>query len=151
MSKYTGYGDHMSTTAPPVAPPKTGGRLLLWIGVLAAIAGVVVYQFQMNAGLLTTPWYAPALATLGTVLILVSLLRRFSAWRLAALLLIGALTAGEWWFLVSYSKVPDYSGPVEKGKPFPEFSAALADGTVFTQDSLKGDQDTIMVFFRGHW
>jgi hypothetical protein len=141
----------MSTTAPPLAPPKSGGRLLLWTGVLAAILGFVAYQFQMNAGRLTTPWYAPALATLGTVLILVSLLRRFSVWRVLALLLIGALTAGEWWFLLSYSKLPDYTGPVAAGKPFPEFTAALADGKPFTQDDLKGDQDTVMVFFRGHW
>ena len=141
----------MSTTAPPLAPPKAGGRLLLWVGILAAVAGFVAYQFQMSAGRLTTPWYAAALATLGTVLILVSLLRRFTMWRVLALLLIGALTAGEWWFLLSLSRSPAYAGPVAAGKPFPEFTAALANGTPFTHDSLKGDQDTVLVFFRGHW
>jgi hypothetical protein len=105
----------------------------------------------MRAANLTTPWYAPALATLGTALILVALMRRFNVWRVAALLLIGALTAGEWWFLLSASVLPAYAGPAKEGQPFPAFTAARADGTPFTQDDLKGDQGTVMVFFRGHW
>ena len=143
----------MSTTSPPpvVAPPKAGGRLLMWTGVLAAVSGVIVYMFQMNAGILKTPWYAPGLATFGTALIVVSLMRRFTVWRVVALLLIGAFAASEWWFLLSVSKSPAYSGPATPGQPFPEFTAALADGTPFTQDSLKGEQDTVLVFFRGHW
>jgi hypothetical protein len=122
----------------------------MWTGVLAAIAGIVVYMAQMNAGMLSTPWYAPALATLGVVLILVSLVRRFSVWRLAALLLVGAIMAFEWWLLLG-SALPAYAGPVKTGQPFPAFTAARADGEPFTQDNLKGDQDTILVFFRGHW
>jgi hypothetical protein len=118
---------------------------------LAPVLGVVAYAFQVNAGILTTPWYGPALATLGTALILVALRRRVSVWRVAALLLVGALTAGEWWFLLSYSTLPDYSGPVAEGQTFPEFAAARADGTPFTQDDLKGDRDTVLVFFRGRW
>lgn len=140
----------MSITSPPVAPPKSGGRLLLWTGVLAAVLGPVGYAVQMNLAQLTVPWYAPALAALGTLMVLVALLRRPSVWRVAALLLIGAVTAGEWWFLSS-SRLPAYTGPVSEGKPFPEFGAQLADGTPFTQDNLKGDQDTVLVFFRGHW
>jgi hypothetical protein len=123
----------------------------MWIGVLAAVSGVVAYVFQMKAANLTTPWYAPALATFGTLLILVSLLRRFTVWRVVALLLIGAFAGLEWWFLLSVSALPDYTGPVAAGKPFPDFSAKLANGTTFTQDDLKGDQDTVLVFFRGHW
>jgi hypothetical protein len=141
----------MSTTAPPLAPPKSGGRLLLWTGILAAILGIVAYMVQMNAAHLTTPWYVPALATIGTLYIVLSLRRRFSVWRLLALLLVGALAAFEWWFILSVSALPAYNGPVKVGQPFPEFTAARADGQPFTQDSLKGDQDTVMVFFRGHW
>jgi hypothetical protein len=141
----------MSTTSPPIAPPQTGGRLLLWTGVQAAIIGVVAYMVQMIAGRLTTPWYAPALATLGALLILVSLLRRFTVLRILALLPIGALAAFEWWLILLGSAQPAYSGPVAQGKPFPEFTAARADGTTFTQEQLKGEQDTVMVFFRGHW
>jgi len=141
----------MSTTAPPIAPPKPGGRLLLWAGIFAVIVGPVAYQLQMNAANLTTPWYVPALATVGTLLIVVSLRKRVTAWRVLALLFVGAVTAGAWWFVLSYTRLPDYSGPLTKGEPFPEFTAALADGTPFTRDNLKGDQDTVMVFFRGHW
>jgi hypothetical protein len=123
----------------------------MWTGVLAAIAGIVVYMAQMNAGQLWTPWYAPALATLGVVLIIASLVRRFSVWRLAALLLVGTITVFEWWFILVMSASPAYAGPVKEGKPFPEFTATRADDQPFTQDSLKGDQDTALVFFRGHW
>jgi hypothetical protein len=141
----------MSTTSPPIAPPKSGGRLLLWVGLLAAPLGIAAYVLQMKAAVLTTPWYAPALATLGTVLVLVALLRRPTVWRAGALLLVGLLTAGEWWFLLGASRLPTYAGPVAVDRPFPEFAAALADGTPFTHDNLKGDQDTVLVFFRGHW
>jgi hypothetical protein len=141
----------MSTTSILSAPPKSVGRPLLWTGILAAVLGVVAYVLQLQAAKLFTPWYAPALATLGTALILVALVRRFSVWRIIALLLIGAVTAFEWWVLLSASKLPDYTGPVTRGQPFPEFAAARADGTSFTQDNLKGDQDTVLVFFRGHW
>jgi hypothetical protein len=141
----------MSITTLPSAPPKSGGRLLLWAGVLAAVLGVVAYPFQVNAGNLQTPWYALGLGALGTVAILVALRRRFSVWRVAALLVIGALTAFEGWVLFWGSAQPAYDGPAKEGQPFPEFAAARADGTPFTQDDLKGDQDTVMVFFRGHW
>jgi hypothetical protein len=141
----------MSTTSPPVAAPKAGGRLLLWTGILVAVLGIVAYALQLEAARLTTPWYAAALATLGAALILVSVLRRFTVWRFVALLFVGSLAAGEWWFLLSYSQLPSYAGPVTEGQPFPEFTVALADGTPFTQDNLKGDRDTLLVFFRGHW
>ncbi len=151
VSRPVGYTEDMNTTSPPVAPPKSGGRLLLWTGILAAILGPVVYALELHAARLTTPWYAPALTTLGAILIIVSLRRRFSVWRVAALLLIGAVTAGEWWFLLSHARLPAYTGPVAEGHPFPEFSAARADGTPFTRDNLVGDEDTVLVFFRGHW
>jgi hypothetical protein len=140
----------MSTTSPPIAPPKSGGRLLLWTGILAAVVGVVIYTFQLGAGKLTTPWYAPALATFGLVLVLASLFQRRTAWRVVALLLVGFITAGEWWFL-SYSKLPSQPGRIAKGEQLPEFTAYRSDGPPFTQDDLKGDQNTALVFFRGHW
>ncbi len=141
----------MSTTAPPIAPPQRGGRLLLWAGLLALVVGVVAYPVQMTAANLSTPWYAPALATVGTLLILVSLSKRVTVWRVVALLLVGAMAALNWWFVLSYTRLPGYSGPLAQGQPFPEFHATLADGTPFTRDNLKGDQNTVMIFFRGHW
>jgi hypothetical protein len=141
----------MSTTSPPIAPPRTGGRLLLWAGVACAFVGPVLYVVQMSQELLTVPWYAPALATLGSLAIVLSLMRRVTAWRLLSLALVVAVTAGQWWFLLSFSRNPAYAGELAGGKPFPQFTAALADGKPFTQDNLKGDQDTVLVFFRGHW
>jgi hypothetical protein len=140
----------MSTPSPPAAP-KSRGRLLLWAGVLAALLGLVLYALQLRAAVLVTPWYAPALAVLGTGLILLSLLRRRTVWRGAALLLLAALTLGECWFLYSYASLPDYSGRVGVGDSFPEFTAARADGTPFTRADLVGEQDTVLVFFRGWW
>ena len=140
----------MSTTSPVTRVPKSGGRLLLWLGILATIAGIVTYIFQLKAARLTTPWYAPGLATLGTVLVVVSLVRSVTVWRMAALLLVGAVTAGEWWFIAA-SKLPAYAGPAAEGKAFPEFTAALVDGKTFTQEDLKGNQHSVLVFFRGYW
>jgi hypothetical protein len=141
----------MSITSPPVAPPKAGGRPLLWLGVLAAVAGLPLYVVQLRANNLMTPWYAPALASLGTALILLSLWRRLTVWRAAALLLAGFLAAGQWWFLLSAARLPADTGRIVANQGLPEFTAYRADGTPFTQSDLKGDKDTVLVFFRGHW
>ncbi len=141
----------MGTTSLPLAPPKAGGRLLLWMGLLAAVLGIVAYQVQMTAAKLTTPWYVPALASVGTALILLSLLRRRTAWRVVALLFVGFIAAGEWWFLLSFARLPADTGRIAVKQQLPEFTAFRTDGTEFTRDSLKGEQDTVLVFFRGHW
>jgi hypothetical protein len=139
------------TSSPPVAPPKAGGRPLLWLGLLAAVAGVPLYVIQMSAGNLMTPWYAPALASLGAALVLLSLLRRLTVWRAAALLLVGLITAGEWWVLLSSARLPAETGRIVAERQLPEFTAYRAGGAPFTQNDLKGDKDTVLVFFRGHW
>jgi hypothetical protein len=141
----------MSITSPPAAPPKTGGRPLLWLGLLAAVAGLPLYVVQLSANNLMTPWYAPALAALGTALVLLSLVRRRTAWRAVALLFAGLLTAGQCWFLFSLARLPADTGRIAKNQELPEFTAYRADGTPFTQTDLKGDKDTILVFFRGNW
>jgi hypothetical protein len=105
----------------------------------------------MWAGRLDTPWYAPALATAGAGLVLLSLWRRPTAWRVLALILVGLLAGSEWWFLLGHSRLPAYTGPLAKGTPFPEFRAARADGTPFTRADLEGEHDTALVFFRGRW
>jgi hypothetical protein len=103
-------------------------------------------------GLLHTPWYSPILASVGTVLIALSIVRRRTVWRIIALVVIGLFTIGEWWFLLSYSRLPAYAGPVSAEQPFPEFApASLADGTPFTRDDLVGKKNTVLVFFRGFW
>jgi hypothetical protein len=140
--------NRMDTTADPAAIPKSSGRATLWVGVSTCLLGLIAYMAQLEAGKLSVPWYAPALGVLGTALVVRSLRHRRSAWRVAALLLLVALTAGELWFLLSYCRLPPYTGPVTAGEPFPAFTAARADGTPFTREDLKG---TVLVFFRGWW
>lgn len=141
----------MDVLAAPAVTPTSRGRLLLWLGVLTGLSGPILYFVQMMAGNLAVPWYAPALAALGAGLIVLSLLRRCTAWRIVALVLVGGLLAGEGWFLLSYTRLPPYQGPVAVGKPFPAFTAARADSTPFTAYNLQGDQDTVLVFYRGWW
>lgn len=141
----------MSITSPPVAPPKAGGRPLLWLGLLAAVAGVPLYVFQISAGHLTSPWYVPALASFGAILVLLSLMRRLTVWRVLALLLTGFLAGGSGWFLFSAARLPADTGRIAKSQELPEFTAYRAGGQPFTQDDLKGDKETVLVFFRGRW
>ena len=70
---------------------------------------------------------------------------------IAALVLCGLLAGAQWYFLLSLSKVPAYTGPVSSGVSFPAFSTMLADGSPFDQDSFPGEQNTALVFFRGRW
>ena len=143
----------MTTTIPPIAAAPAAGRRLLWLGIAIFLLGRLVKAVLVfGAGVLHTPWYSPILATIGVGLIALSLVRRVTVWRIVALLLIGLLAAGEWWFLLGYSRIPTYAGPVSVEQPFPEFSpASLADGTLFTRDNLIGEKDTVLVFFRGLW
>jgi hypothetical protein len=143
----------MHSTIPPTASAKGAGRLLLWLGIGAFLLGrIVKLVLVFGAGFLHTPWYSASLATVGAGLIALSLVRRLTVWRIVALLLIGLLAVGEWWFLLGYSRIPPYAGPVSAEQPFPAFSpASHADGAPFTRDHLIGEKDTVLVFFRGHW
>ena len=143
----------MSISTTPAAPPRSAGRGLLWLGIAIALLAVIAYAaLLMSARLIHTPWYAPVLASLGVVLIVLSLARRFTLLRLVALLLVGLLAAGEWWFLLVGTRLPAYAGPVAAGTPFPDFKpASLADGTPFNRADLAAEKNTVLVFFRGRW
>jgi hypothetical protein len=127
------------------------GRSLLLVGVFLAVAGPVLMILLMFAvKMLITPWYAPLLGTLGVALIVLALTRSRSIWRWTAVVIFTLLVAFQWWALFAM-RTPAYTGPVKDGHPFPVFATTLADGSVFTQADLQGDQNTVMVFFRGHW
>lgn len=127
------------------------GRSLLLVGVLVALAGpVLMIVLMLAAKILVAPWYAPLLGTLGVVLILLALRRSRSLWRWTALGIFTLLATFQWWALIAM-RTPAYTGPVKDSNPFPAFSTTLTDGAAFTQDDLKGDRNTVMVFFRGHW
>jgi hypothetical protein len=127
------------------------GRPLLLLGVFLAVAGPVLMILMMFAAkILIAPWYAPLLGTLGVALITLALVRSRSVWRLTAVVIFTLLAAFQWYALLAM-RTPAYTGPVKVGQPFPAFATTLADGAVFTQADLQGDQNTVMVFFRGHW
>ena len=122
--------------------------MLLGLGL--AVLGVVAYIVQFSLERLIMPWYMPALGLLGVVLVVVSLLERRTVWRVLALLAVMLLTGAELAFLYAV-RLPPYTGPIAVGRSFPAFEARRADGTPFTQRDLAGDQNNVLVFFRGRW
>jgi hypothetical protein len=122
------------------------------LGLAVAVAGLIGFAVQiLLLRAMLVPWYAPVLGTAGTGLLVWSLLRAWSIPRIIAVVLIGLLTGFEWYTVAIGSKLPDYKGPVRAGDSLPAFATTLADGSPFTQDNLKGDQNTVLVFFRGRW
>jgi hypothetical protein len=132
-------------------PPKPAGRLYLTAGLVLGLLGPLAYAGQLAAKQLTVPWYVPLLGTAGAILIVLSLARSRGVVRLLCAGLFVFLAVGEWYFLLSMSKLPAYAGPVAVGEPFPAFATAWADGAPFTQADLAGNKNTILVFFRGRW
>jgi hypothetical protein len=61
------------------------------------------------------------------------------------------LLAGAEWAMMFAMRLPSYTGPIAAGRAFPAFATMRSDGTPFTHDNLKGDQNTVLVFFRGRW
>ena len=130
---------------------RPSGRSLLLLGVFLAVAGPVLMIFlTFAAKILITPWYAPVLGTLGVALIILALMRSRSIWRWTTVVIFTLFAAFQWYALLAM-RTPAYTGPVKDGEPFPAFTSTLADGSAFTQADLQGDQNTVMVFFRGHW
>jgi hypothetical protein len=127
------------------------GRPLLLLGVFVALAGpVLMIVLMFAAKILVTPWYLPLLGTLGLGLIILALIRSRSVWRWTAVVVFTLFVAFQWWTMLAM-QTPAYTGPVKDGESFPVFASTLADGSPYTQNDLKGDQNTVMVFFRGHW
>ena len=138
------------TSSPIATPGRSRGRLLLLSGLGLATLGVVVYVLQLSLQRLMVPWYMPALALLGVALVLVSLWKRSTVWRVLALLAV-VLLAGAEMAVLHALRLPPYAGPIAVGSSFPAFEARRADGMPFTQDDLTGDRHQVLVFFRGRW
>jgi hypothetical protein len=132
------------------APRRLPGRLFLLLGPVLAVLGIAVYVVQFSLQQLRAPWYMPALATLGVLLVALSLWERRSVWRVLALVVVVLLAGLEWAFMFAM-RLPPYTGPIAEGRTFPAFVTARADGTPFSQKNLEGDQNTALVFFRGRW
>ena len=143
---------HVAITSPPATEVRrASGRVFLGLGILLVLLGPILYAVEINAKHLATPWYAPVLATVGLVLLMMAVWGRPNLWRITAFVLFSLFAAGQWFMLLVASKVPPYTGPVAVGAAMPAFKTTLADGSPFDQDSLRGEQDTVLVFFRGRW
>ena len=146
----------MSINAPniPTTSPATDrcrGRAYFWAGIAACLLGVALVYVQFRLKHLFVPWYSPVLATVGAVLLLLSVARRWSILRVIALVLVAVLAGFEWYVVASFLKLPDYEGPVRAGQKLPSFSATLASGRTFTEADLQDGSRRVMVFFRGRW
>jgi hypothetical protein len=126
------------------------GRLLLLLGLSLAVLGVGAFAVQMSLKRLMAPWYMPALALLGVILVVISLVERRTVWRALALFAVVLLAGAELAFLYAV-RLPAYTGPIAVGRPFPAFETLRADGTSFSQRDLAGDRNNVLVFFRGRW
>lgn len=136
--------------SPSVSRTRTPGRGLLWLGLAVPIVGLVGWIAQLWLRHLTMPWYLPCAGTVGVLLLVAALWKARSIWRVLALIVIGLLTVGEWTLVLGLG-LPPYEGPVTVDKPFPAFTTLKGDGTQFTQRDLQGDQNTVLVGFRGRW
>src|SRR5262249_37872242 len=130
---------------------RSRGRGYFWAGLAVCLLGVALVVAQFSLKVLVVPWYAPALASLGALLLLVSVARRRSIPRLAALVLVAAFAGFQWFFLVSMIKLPAYEGPARAGEQLPAFTSKYADGRDFTEADLHDGSRRALVFFRGRW
>ena len=142
-------GNVQTVSADVGAPPRRRPYFLL--GVLLVIVGVAGYVVQLRMKQLVVPWYAPALATIGVLLMVLSVRQRPGVLRIAGLVLFVLLAGFEWFFVLAASKTPAYTGPAQPGHKVPAFTAALADGRAFTEKDLENGFPTVMLFFRGRW
>jgi hypothetical protein len=128
------------------------GRAYLLLGILSALAGPGIYFVQVvGAKVLMAPWYVPLMATAGVLFLLLALVRSRSVTRWVAVVCIALLAAAEWGMMLVELSAPAYTGPVKAGQPFPAFTTTLANGSSFTQNDLTGEQNTVLVFYRGWW
>ena len=135
----------------PSPAPRYSGRTFLFLGLLLVIAGPVIYTVQMQNKSLMAPWYFPVLATLGALLMGWSLVQRRTIWRWGTAGLASLFAAFVWLMMLVGMATPPYQGPVTVGQAFPNFETRLASGEAFRQGDLKGDKNTVLVFYRGHW
>jgi hypothetical protein len=136
--------------APTSARSVRHGRIWLWAGVVLCLLGIPLYLVQLRLRLLFTPWYTPVLATLGIICLVIAWRLQRSIWRVATIFMFALLTGFEWHFLLSYSRLPDYTGPARVGEQVPAFMARRSNGEPFTEKDLTGEP-TALVLFRGRW
>ncbi len=139
------------TTVPSVVD-RSAGRRPFWWGITFSLLAVLLCVIQYAvAKVLKTPWYLPALTTVGVVLLFLSVTQRRSVTRILALVLVLLLAGFEWFMVAWVSRLPEYTGPAQVDSKMPAFRTALADGRSFTDSDLADGTPTVMTFFRGRW
>jgi hypothetical protein len=123
---------------------------LFLVGVLLFIAGPAIYYVQFQMKHLVTPWYAPIMASVGVLLMAMSVWQRRGVLRSVGLVLF-VLMCGMEWFMLLGMGTPAYTGPAQSGSKVPTFATALADGKSYTNKDLQDGKPTVLLFFRGRW
>lgn len=141
----------MATTPSSTSAPPRGWPLFL-LGVVVFLLGPIANAVQLLVLHWTVmPWLSLGLVSAGVLLMVLSLVQRFSILRTLGTVLF-ALPAGMMWlFLLVLARTPHYDGPAQVGAKLPEFETKLADGSTFRNADLAGAGGTIFLFFRGHW
>jgi hypothetical protein len=135
----------VSTSIPPRRWP------LFLMGILLFLLGPAVYAVQIRLKYLGMPWYVLALATLGVLLMVVSVWQRRGVWRSVGVALFVLVCAFEWLMVLVGTGAPHYRGPAQPGRQVPVFATTLADGKAFTDTDLKNGSAAVLLFFRGRW
>ena len=133
------------TTAPSV------GRGYLWAGIVLPVLAIGLGVGQYALQRLHVPWQVPIVTTLGVLLLLVSVAKRFTITRSIVLVLVAALAGLQWFFVTSMSKLPEYAGPARSGQKIPAFQTTRADGHTFSDGDLSDGTAHVLTFFRGRW
>jgi len=121
------------------------------VGILLVLLGPIIYFLLFRMHHLSTPWYAPILATIGVFLMALSVWH-YGGWaRAIGLILVVLLCGFEWFILLVGSRTPQYAGPAVSGQQLPEFVTTLADGSSISNQDLKNGKPSVMLFFRGRW
>jgi hypothetical protein len=139
----------VATSAPPRRWP------LFLLGVLLFVAGPVAYYIQFRLAYLKMPWYLPALATAGVLLMAVSVWQHPGVWRTIGLVLFAAACGFVWFMALVGLKAPPYTGQTRTDHKVPAFTTTRADREEtenrFTNKDLEDGKATILLFFRGRW
>ncbi len=142
-----------ATATPTGTAPTTRQRRwpLFTLGVVLFVLGPFGYFLMLKTKHLDTPWHAPALATIGLVLMLLSLRNRPKLWRSLGIVPFVAICALEWMLVIVFFRTPPYAGPARPDEKLPLFQTTLADGKPFSDGDLAVGTPTALVFFRGRW
>src|SRR5262245_159252 len=104
-----------------IETPKRSRTPYFILGVLLFVLGPVLYAIQFNMNRLTAPWYAPALASVGLLLLVISVARRPGIIRIVLTVLFALVCAFEWFMLLVATRTPTYAGPATVGARIPAF------------------------------